>query len=113
MVKGVNKTVIEVNDTGSKFFEKIVFYVSPQYGNLNAKDLKKAASELSLGLDSYSKKSSLRKRMIIKRRIFIFSAALSLFLCVAGIVLFLILWIVCKINARSVLSSCILFCFGL
>ena len=36
MVKGVNKTVIEVNNTGSKIFEKIVFYVSPQYGNLNA-----------------------------------------------------------------------------
>ena len=27
MVKGVNKRVIEVNNTGNKFFEKIVFYV--------------------------------------------------------------------------------------
>ena len=35
MVKGVNKTIIEVNNTGSKFFEKIVFYVTPQYGNLS------------------------------------------------------------------------------
>ena len=29
MVKGVNKTVIEVNNTGSKVFDRIVFYVSP------------------------------------------------------------------------------------
>ena len=26
MVKGVNKTVIEVNNTGSKVFDRIVFY---------------------------------------------------------------------------------------
>ena len=44
MVKGVNKTVIEVNNTGSRLFEKIVFYVTPEYGNLNAKQLKRAAS---------------------------------------------------------------------
>jgi large subunit ribosomal protein L7A len=42
MVKGVSKTIIEVNNTGSKYFEKIVFYVTPQYGNLSAKQLKKA-----------------------------------------------------------------------
>ena len=27
MVKGVNKTIIEVNNTGSRYFEKIVFYL--------------------------------------------------------------------------------------
>ena len=44
MVKGVSKTVIVVNNTGSKLFEKIVFYVTPEYGTLSAKQLKKAAS---------------------------------------------------------------------
>ena len=76
MVKGVNRTVIEVNDTGSKMFEKIVFYVSAEYGNLSAKALQKAAGELSLGLDSYSGKNSLRRRVKIKRRI-AFSLGLS------------------------------------
>ena len=37
MVKGVSKTVIVVNNTGSKLFEKIVFYVTPEYGTLSAK----------------------------------------------------------------------------
>jgi len=83
MVKGVNRTVIEVNDTGSKMFEKIVFYVSAEYGNLSAKSLQKAADELSLGLESYPRKSSLRRRMIIKRRIALF-ASISI-LCLVGI----------------------------
>ena len=48
MVKGVSKTVIVVNNTGSKLFEKIVFYVTPEYGTLSAKQLKKAASSFSL-----------------------------------------------------------------
>ena len=50
MVKGVSKTVIVVNNTGSKLFEKIVFYVTPEYGTLSAKQLKKAASSFSLSL---------------------------------------------------------------
>lgn len=86
MVKGVNRTVIEVNDTGSKVFEKIVFYVSPQYGNLNAKALSKAANEISLGIESYPKKRTLRQRMIIRRRIVVFCAALLVLLSVLGIV---------------------------
>ena len=62
MVKGVSKTVIVVNNTGSKLFEKIVFYVTPEYGNLNAKQLKKAASSFSFNYDSfYPKKKALRK----------------------------------------------------
>lgn len=86
MVKGVNKTVIEVNDTGSKVFEKIVFYVSPQYGNLNAKVLSKAATEISLGLDSYPKKKTLRRRAQIRRRIIIMSAVSLILLSVIGVV---------------------------
>lgn len=46
MVKGVNKTVIEVQNTGSKYFEKIVLYVKPEYGNLSHKQLEKASSEI-------------------------------------------------------------------
>ena len=90
MVKGVNRTVIEVNDTGSKVFEKIVFYVSPQYGNLDAKALSRAAGEISLGLESYPKKKSLRKRVLLKRRLLIFSSlTLVLLGIVVGVCLFL------------------------
>ncbi len=46
MVKGVNKNVIEVNNTGSEMFEKIVFYVSPKFSCLGAKSLEKATDEI-------------------------------------------------------------------
>ncbi len=61
MVKGVNKTIIEVNNTGSRYFEKIVFYVTPQYGNLSAKQLKKAASTFSFNFDGLPQRTPLRK----------------------------------------------------
>ncbi len=75
MVKGVNKTVIEVNNTGSKFFEKIVFYVTPQYGNLSAKRLSQAASEISFRFEEkgvYAPLRVSRKRKLKKRVIFAF-----------------------------------------
>lgn len=67
MVKGVNKTVIEVNNTGSKLFEKIVFYVTPEYGNLSAKQLRRAASAFSFNYDSPPNTGTLRKRYKRKR----------------------------------------------
>lgn len=91
MVKGVNKTVIEVNDTGSKLFEKIVFYVTPQYGSLSAKQLKKAAREFTFNYDeAAAKRNSVRNRLIRKRRIAIglLSGGILLFI---GVILLLIL----------------------
>lgn len=61
MVKGVSKTIIEVNNTGSKFFEKIVFYVTPEYGNLNAKHLKRAAADFTFKYNDSLYKKPLRK----------------------------------------------------
>ena len=71
MVKGVNKTVIEVNNTGSKMFEKIVLYVTPEYGNLSAKQLRRAAGSLVLGFEDIKQTPSVRKRMERKRRLLI------------------------------------------
>lgn len=69
MVKGVSKTIIEVNNTGSKLFEKIVFYVTPEYGTLSAKQLKRAAAEFSFNYDSsFTNKTALRKRHKAKRK---------------------------------------------
>lgn len=67
MVKGVNKTVIEVNNTGSKYFEKIVFYVTPQYGNLSAKQLKRAATNFSFNFADHTPRKTLRKTHKRKR----------------------------------------------
>ncbi|MBE6728310.1 MAG: hypothetical protein E7562_06670 [Ruminococcaceae bacterium] len=90
MVKGVNKTVIEVNNTGSKIFEKIVFYVTPQYGNLGAKRLQKAASEFTLNFEELGTNAPLRTRFKKRRRkkrllglaLFLGAVALAVLLCV-------------------------------
>ena len=84
MVKGVNKTVIVVNNTGNKYFEQIVFYVTPEYGSLSAKQLKKAAEgftfnlEENRGLRQEFTKNTLRKTYKRRRRIKLFGIAAGL-----------------------------------
>ncbi len=92
MVKGVNKTVIEVNNTGSKVFDRIVFYVSPSCGNLNAKHLKKAMQNFTFQFDERAGKGykTLRQRMLLRRRIFI-SAVLTVLAAATLITLLIVL----------------------
>ena len=91
MVKGVSKTIIEVNNTGSRLFEKIVFYVTPEYGTLSAKQLKRAAAEFSFNYDSsLTQKTSLRKRCKTKKKNKII-LGLGAFLLLLGISLCIIL----------------------
>ena len=53
MVKGVNKTVIEINETGSKYFERVVFFVSPEYSFMSQNKLEaKAVDYMSDGVPS-------------------------------------------------------------
>ncbi len=71
MVKGVNKTVIEVNNTGSKMFEKIVFYISPQYANTDVGRLQKAAGEFSFHFNehgTYRQSLRGRRKAVLRRR---------------------------------------------
>ena len=90
MVKGVNKTVIEVNDTGSKMFEKVVFFVPPKYGNLKATALNKAVKEFLFNMENHKpSKRSLRKRVRLKRnaKVFLFSSAAILILGIALLII--------------------------
>lgn len=71
MVKGVNKTVIEVNNTGSKVFDRIVFYVSPACSNLSAKNLNRAIKSFTFQLDERAGKGykTLRQQRLTRRRV--------------------------------------------
>ena len=72
MVKGVNKNVIEINDTGSEFFERIVFYVSPRFCNLSAKRLLKETDKFTFDYEKRQpRRNTLRRRMIKRRRRFV------------------------------------------
>ena len=90
LVKGVSKTIIEVNNTGSQLFEKIVFYVTPEYGNLNAKHLKRAAANFSFNYSNDIKCDALRKR--VKRKKIIKAVVITaLFLLALSVVLLIVL----------------------
>lgn len=92
MVKGVNKTVIEVNNTGSRVFEKIVFYVSPECSNLSAKNLNRAVKNFTFQLDERAGRGykSLRQRHIIRKRI-TFAAIIGAVIATTAIALIVIL----------------------
>lgn len=90
MVKGVSKTIIEVNNTGSKFFEKIVFYVTPEYGNLNAKHLKRAAAEFAFNYNDSINRKPLRKQYRRKKIVNAIFLTVGL-LCIATVILISIL----------------------
>ena len=78
MVKGVSKTVIVVNNTGNKYFEKIVFYVNPEYGNSNSGQLNSAATKLLCTMDlNNANRTSLRKRHKIKQKLKILGVLLG------------------------------------
>lgn len=68
MIKGVNKRIIEINNTESIYFEKAVFYLRP-----GVRELPAAVSEAEaqkyinrIGLESYScRRSGRLKRAVI------------------------------------------------
>ena len=91
MVKGVSKRIIEVNNTGNKFFEKIVIYVTPEYSNLSPSELKKATESLVLGFRDapYSQRPTLRRKNKRKKRL-IWSLSLVGFLLGLGLLLIIL-----------------------
>ena len=113
MVKGVNKTVIVVNDTGNEMFEKIVFYITPKYSKINLKELNKAAGELSLafgGVNKNKSKITLRKRRL-RRKILLITAVSILSIALFSLIMILIFWNFIK---KAKKQSCFLLflCFG-
>lgn len=47
MMKGVNKQVLEVTNTENPYFEKIIFFVKPEYKSADRKMLQKQAEALA------------------------------------------------------------------
>lgn len=63
MIKGVNRQVIEITETGSEYFEKMFLVVKPQYSSMNLKKLKKKAGNITYGIsDSPPVPPSLKKK---------------------------------------------------
>lgn len=45
MIKGVNKQVLEINETQNGFFEKAIFFVKPEYCGMGEGRLKESAKK--------------------------------------------------------------------
>lgn len=43
MIKGINRQVLEIQDTGSEYFEKALFFVNPKFSTLSEKTLREKA----------------------------------------------------------------------
>ncbi len=69
MVKGVSKSVIEISETGNRYFSKVILYISPEYSSAGEQKLKKEASrlieEFELGGRFLPLRKSMRKRKIL------------------------------------------------
>ena len=91
MVRGVNKTVIEVNNTGSKVFDRIVFYVNPSCSSLSPKHLKRAMQNFSFQFEEKTAMyKTVRQRRILRRRIII-AALVMVFIVATAITLIVLL----------------------
>lgn len=71
MIKGVNRQVIEITETGSEYFEKMLLVVKPQYSSMNLKKLKKKAGNIAAGVSQSPPPQPSKK----KRPSFLASAA--------------------------------------
>ena len=49
MIKGVNHRVIEVTDSGSEYFERVIFFVRPAYSALSEGTLRDRARAVANG----------------------------------------------------------------
>ena len=80
MIKGVNKTIIEVNNPDSLYFEKAVFYLKPNVKTLpNEVSAKEIARYISMIGPVYGKSKKRRTILIIATAAVIISAGLLFF----------------------------------
>ena len=79
MVKGVNRQIIEINDTGSKYFERILLFVTPAASQVSTRRLEREAVNILGGISpDLPVKMGLRarhKNKLIKRRVLAISVA--------------------------------------
>lgn len=52
MIKGINRQVVEVNDTGNECFEKILFFIKPEYAGMSEGKIRERAGLIAKGTPS-------------------------------------------------------------
>ncbi len=49
MIKGINRQVVEVRDTGNECFERILFFVKPEYAGMSEGKIRERAGLAAKG----------------------------------------------------------------
>lgn len=49
MIKGINRQVVEVKDTGSDCFERILFFIKPEYVGVSEGKIRERAGMIAKG----------------------------------------------------------------
>ncbi|NMP36807.1 MAG: hypothetical protein GX051_01585 [Clostridiales bacterium] len=62
MIKGVNKQVVDVNDTGSEYFERAIFFVKPEYSGVSEGKLREKAQLIIDGAGAPVKSKARKQR---------------------------------------------------
>ena len=94
MVKGVNKQIIEINDTGNKYFEKVLLFVAPGKKDLPNELLQKRAKEYVIEFSKSLTPTVSIREQVTKRRARRRAAIISglvIFAAVAAVVIINIL----------------------
>ncbi|MBR6408284.1 MAG: hypothetical protein IKS19_06890 [Clostridia bacterium] len=82
MIKGVNKQIIEVNETENEFFDKAILFVRSEKYSVSTNRLRSEASSL---LSGYSLSGQAKK--LVRNRIIIFASACAVLSSGATIVI--------------------------
>lgn len=75
MLKGVNRQVVEVADTGSDYFERALFFVNPKYYGLTDGKLREKAQGLVSSAGAPPKTKAKEKTSRVKTAIAIIASA--------------------------------------
>lgn len=84
MIKGVNMQVLEIKDTGNKYFDRVLLFVDPKYYNTDKNKLKAQAYNLTKNLNAPPK---VRKKTNWKKIAIKASITVALALAIIAIVL--------------------------
>ena len=89
MIKGVNRQIIEINRTGSLYYEKALLIVKPEFSSAQQQLLEREALRLLKKMDapsSYKRKSRLAAKIIYALACTLCVGLLVYFMCKTGII---------------------------
>ncbi|MBO5935718.1 MAG: hypothetical protein J6Q94_09560 [Clostridia bacterium] len=75
MLKGVNRQVVEVAETGSDYFEKALFFVNPKYYGMTDGKLRERAQSLMGSAGAPPRVRNIKKRSKVRVAIEIAASA--------------------------------------